>query len=300
MDSLLLNHVFAATEGVFTPAMATQLNLSPGDVARLRTEGVITPVCGTGVTAADNEITPVRRAIAAGLTWTDGICCFRSAGVIHGFKVEDDGHSHLLVPSGRRPSRGLVPHQWSVRPTEVERRGLLVLTDKPTTMLDCLGRLPEDEAWGMLAWHWTRDELTIDDITSQLDQRHHLYGIVRLRAMVAAVLDGALSIGEVRFHEFLRDSKITGWEADQKIYRRGRIVARVDVLFRSLRLVLEFDGAIAHNEETADEDAARDKLLRELGYSVLHVTWAQMYERPGELRRTIREAITDAATKLVA
>ncbi len=300
MDTLILNRTFADTCGVFTPAMASQLNLSRRDVARLRANEEVVRVCGMGMTAAGNEITPARRAMAARLTWPEGIICFRSAGEFHGFKLDDDGLTHMLMPNGRRPNRGLVPHSWSVRPTEVERRGPLLLTDRRTTFADCLGRLPEPEAWGLLAWHWTRDELTEEDIAAQLDERNYLHGVVRLRAMLDAVRDGALSMGEVKFHGFLRDDNITGWEADQKIWCRGRIVARVDVLFRSLRLILEFDGAIAHNESTAVADAARDELLTSLGYRVEHVTWAQMYERPGELRRRIRTAIQEAAARIAA
>lgn len=300
MDAAVFDRVFAETYGVFTPAMAGQLNLSRRAVARLRADGVVVPVAGRGLLSAQTPITPAHRAIAAGLTWHNSVSCFRTAAVLHEFHLDDDGLSHALVPNGRRPTQGLVPHNWSVRPTEVERRGSILLTDRRTTLADCLGRLPEAEAWGLLAWHWTRDEITEEDLAWQLDERHHLYGVVRLRAMLAAVRDGALSMGEVRFHEFLREAHILGWEADQKIYRGRTIVARADVLFRNLRLLFEFDGAVAHNDGTAADDQARDKRLEALGVRVVHVTWAQMYERPTQLRRTLRTAIRDAATGLAA
>lgn len=300
MDTAIFTSAFARSHGVFTPAMAQQLSLSGRDLCRMLDDGTLSRVCGLGLIDSGVDVTPIHQAMAAQLTWPNSITCFRTAARLHGLRVDDDGRSHVLVPNGYRPSRGITPHYWSVRPTEVEQIDGIVLTDRRTTIADCLGRLPEREAWGLLAWHWTRDEITEDDISCQIEERHHLYGVVRLRAMLAAIRDGALSIGEVRFHEFLRDHRFTGWLADQKIRRGGTIVARVDVLFPGLRLIIEFDGTIAHNEETAERDAARDRMLDDLGYAVEHVTWADIYERPGELRRRLRSAITDAATRLAA
>ena len=139
----------------------------------------------------------------------------------------------------------------------------------------------------------TRSQWRISE--SQIDDRWRLYGIVRLRAMVAAVLDGAVSVGEVRFHDFLRSHGFVGWKGDRKILRRGRIVARADVLFDEFGVIIEFDGSVAHDEDTADGDAARDELLRGLGYVVEHVTWWQMYERPRGLVARIRAALVGRA-----
>lgn len=300
METDILSDVFLETAGVFTPAMASQISLSRRRVAYLRQTGVVMRVCGAALTLACAEVTTEQRAIGALLTWSDGVICLRTAGRLHGFPVDDHGETDVLVPNGRRPSNGLVPRQWSVRPVDVEQRGPIRLTDRRTTLADLLGRLSETEAWGLLAWLWTRDQITEEDLAAQVDERWHLYGIVRLRAMLAAVHDGALSVGEVRLHEFLRDRGFVGWRGDQKIRRFGtfgRIVARADVLFVELNVILEFDGAIAHGDETAEADAARDELLTDLGYIVVHVTWADIYERPHELVKTIKGALAEGSRR---
>lgn len=298
MDAQMCRALFPETDGVFTPLMARAAGLSVRDVSRLRSSGAVVRVCGMALVSATTTITPRRRAIGAALTWPDSIVCLRTAALLHRLRIDDDDLTHVLVPNGRRATKGLVPHNWSVRPTAVERRGPLIVTDRRTTLADCLGRMPEAEAWGLLAWHWTRDEIDEADLASQLAERRHLYGVVRLRSMLSAVRQGALSVGEIHFHQFLDDWHIQGWEPDQKILVGGRIVARVDTLFRELRLIIEFDGALAHADAAADE--ARDTMLRALGYTVLHVRWPELHDHPARLARRIRASIAAAATRRLA
>jgi len=301
MQRLITTSTFPVTQGVFLPAMGLSLGLGASTLRRHRASGLYVPVSGRALAPRDVEITVEHRAIGALLTWPDGVVCLRTAACLLAWPVSDGGETDVLVPNGRRGFGGLVPHQWGVRPTEVIRVGGVRMTDRLTTLADCLGRLPEQEGWGLLAWLWTRDEITAADIESQIDDRYHLYGVVRLRAMLAAVLDGALSLGEVKFHEFLREGTFVGWQADQKVGREGRIVARVDVLIPDLGIVLEFDGAIAHNDATAAKDAHRDRALRnELGLLVEHVTWGDMYERPRHTVLRIRAAIELAGAQIAA
>ncbi len=296
MDLTSLSQQVGATLGVFTlPTAADALGTSVRTVRRLVTRGAFERVCGAGFVVAGAEISAEQRAAAACLTWPDAVVAFRTAAVLHGFGIDDGGETDVLVPNCRASARGLITRHWSVRPVQVERRGDVAMTDRATTAADCLGRLPEAEAWSLLAWLITRELIEIDEVETQLHERHHLYGVVRLRAMVAAVRDGALSMGEVKFHECLREWHVVGWSGDQKVGRRGRTIARVDVLLDDLGVVFEFDGAVAHDESSAARDAARDRALRdELDLIVVHVTWADLYERPVETRRRLREAIAEA------
>lgn len=53
--------------------------------------------------------------------------------------------------------------------------------------------------------------------------------------------------------------------------RDGRLVARVDFLFRQERIVIEFDGAMKY-----DGVSGRDA-LRALGFRVVRLTWADLH-----------------------
>lgn len=286
-----LDDAFAETCGVFTTGMLQQYGVSARAARRWLERGWITRLYGRAYVRCHTEPTLRRRAIAVGLTWPDAIVCLRTAALLHEMPVVDDGGAHALVPDTRRASHGIQTHRWSVRPTAVARTGLVVMTDRRTTLADCLGRLPEDEAWGMLAWMWTREQVTLEDLDSQLRERHHLYGIVRLRLMVAAVRRGALSVGELHLQDFLIDNGLSGWTGDFVLRRHGRVVARGDIGFGHRRLIVEFDGRIAHNETTAERDARRERRINGLGYDVLHVTWALLHNHPRLLRDTLREVL---------
>lgn len=288
-----LDTTFADTEGVFTLPMLLERGYTRRQLRRWLAKRWVTRVCGRGFVRVGVAITLERRVLAACLTWPDVLVCFRTAAIFHGMPLEDDGLTHVLAPDTRRSMQGVVMHLWSVRPASVVIDGLVRMTDRETTLADCLGRCPEQEAWGVLAWMWTRDQVTERELSAQLKDRYHLYGVVRLRVMVKAVRRGALSVGEIHLQEFLEQNGITGWVGDFKLTTGGRIIARGDTGFPGRRLLIEFDGRIAHNEKTRARDLRRDRRINAAGYDVLHVTWAMLHERPDRLLKRVREMLAN-------
>jgi hypothetical protein len=73
----------------------------------------------------------------------------------------------------------------------------------------------------------------------------------------------------------------------------GRLVGRVDFLFRERRLIVEFDGKVKY--EGADGGTAlfrekrREDMLRSLGYQVVRLTWRDLHD-PARVERLIMEA----------
>jgi len=293
MDLRELDAAFAATRGVFTMAMLRSWGLSARTARRVLERGDIKRVCGNAFIRRGRPVSTHERAIGARLTWPDAIICFVTAAVLHGLALVDDGVVHVLVPSPRRAVIGIQAHHWSVRPTEVIRSGVLVVTDRRTTLADCLGRMPNDDAWGLLAWSFTREQIAADDVASQIAERHHLHGVVRLRQMTAALRRSAVSLPEVQLQEFLEQHGIVGWKGNFTIRRRGRPVASADIGFETARLVIEYDGAIAHGPAQVAADARRDALTRSLGYEVLRVRWVPFHEHRGLLRDTIRAVLRE-------
>lgn len=83
-----------------------------------------------------------------------------------------------------------------------------------------------------------------------------------------------------------------------RIYdEHGVLVGRVDFLVKGTKVILEFDGKVkyASGDPTVlwDEKRREDR-LRELGYLVIRVTWADL-ERPQQLIARIRVALAAAA-----
>lgn len=77
----------------------------------------------------------------------------------------------------------------------------------------------------------------------------------------------------------------------------GRLVGRVDFLFRNQRLIVEFDGLVKYEGVEGRDALAREKrreeALRALGYQVVRLTWRDLHD-PARVDRVIREAFARA------
>jgi hypothetical protein len=79
----------------------------------------------------------------------------------------------------------------------------------------------------------------------------------------------------------------------------GRFVGRVDFLFAAERTIVEFDGRVKYGTngrlaaDTVVAEKLREDLLRELGYEVVRITWADLADPERTVRR-IRAAFARA------
>ena len=75
----------------------------------------------------------------------------------------------------------------------------------------------------------------------------------------------------------------------------GRLVGRVDFLFREQRLIVEFDGRIkyegADGRDALFREKRREDALRSLGYQVVRLTWRDLHD-PALVERLITEALS--------
>jgi len=71
----------------------------------------------------------------------------------------------------------------------------------------------------------------------------------------------------------------------------GRVIARVDFLWRKYATIAEADGAIKYADpERARLQLQRDAELREAGFEVVHFTWQDLHLSPAQVLRSIRLA----------
>ncbi|MCK6209828.1 endonuclease domain-containing protein [Georgenia sp. EYE_87] len=230
--------------------------------------------------------------MGAALTWPDAVLCFRTAALLHGMPVQDDGSAHVVLRGRRQAGRGMAPHYFDVHRRDVRRMLSFRLTSRRRTALDCLALLPYQEAERLMAWVRTREILTVADLVKAVSERSGTPGVRQLRRLLAATRSGALSEAERRLHILLHDAGIGGWEADQPIVEGGRVLARADVLFRAARLIVEVDGRRAHQDFEADRERLNSLTLA--GYTVLRFTWRQLVERPWLVREQIETALRRA------
>jgi very-short-patch-repair endonuclease len=127
--------------------------------------------------------------------------------------------------------------------------------------------------------------------------RRGLRGTGRLRSALA-LLDGAAeSPGESRTRLVL-DALGLPVETQRRIEDpSGRFVARVDFLVAG-RVVVEFDGLLKYRGEDGEDAVVAEKLredaLRDLGYAVVRITWAELSHPQAVLAR-VRAALLRAA-----
>ena len=284
----------AAVLGVFTRRMAAAAGLTRGVVRSRVAAGTWRHVVGSAYldagVASRGVMDEVRlRAVGAGLTWPDGVLSLRTAALLHGMPLRDDGLAHVLLPSVRRVGRGLVPHFQPLERREVRRFLSFRVTSPRRTAIDCLALLPYAEAERLMAWVRTRDLVTLEDLMAATEERQGRPGVNQLRQLFAATRSGALSEAERRLHRILHDARIEGWEADQPIVEGGKLIARADVLFRAAGLIVEADGRAAHDDFETDRERLNSLMLA--GYTVLRFTWRQLVERPWLVREQIETAL---------
>lgn len=78
---------------------------------------------------------------------------------------------------------------------------------------------------------------------------------------------------------------------------RGRLVGRVDFLFRAQRTIVEFDGLVkygaADGRQALIDEKRREDSLRALGYQMVRPTWRDLYD-PRKLEQAMRSAFARA------
>lgn len=71
---------------------------------------------------------------------------------------------------------------------------------------------------------------------------------------------------------------------------------RVDFLWREFRTVAETDGRLKYGSgQDAINERKRDRLIREQGYKVVHVMWAELHQRPQRIIDRILTAFSTAS-----
>lgn len=287
--------VAAAQAGVFTvaQAQAQDAGMTTAQARHRRESGAWRRVAGDGFALTSTAATPWRQVQAAALTWPGGVVALSSAARLHRLPVPDDGTVHVVVCRRTRSRHLLVSHRLDLDPQDVVRVGIGLVTSRRRTILDCLGRLPERDSQGLLAWVATRDLLSTDDLAEALRRRPRSWGSPARRAAMDDLARGTLSGAERRLHTILRRAGLTGWEFNQRVWDADGLIGRVDVLFAAARLVIEVDGYAFHAIGRFQADRSRQNRLVAAGFTVLRFTWADLADRPAAVLAQIRLLVAD-------
>jgi very-short-patch-repair endonuclease len=283
--------------GVFTRAQAYSDGWTPRQTRRRLDAGRWKAVAGSALAATATAIGPWQLAYAVLLTWPTAVISHELAGALHGLPVDPAGAGTATVPhaQGLRAC-GLRVYRSPLAADDIGQVGGLPVTSEARTMLDLLAQLSWDEARSLWSWLVTRRRMDLASLESGLLRRSGLVGTPQLRRLVAVGRTGSLSAAEDRFHELLGRAGIRGWTANVPIQVDGRVIAVVDVLFTSARLVVEIDGYRVHSSrDTFQRDRRRQNQLIAAGYTVLRFTWQDLEQRPRAVVAEVVAALQRAA-----
>jgi very-short-patch-repair endonuclease len=134
--------------------------------------------------------------------------------------------------------------------------------------------------------------LTSPDRLSQYVAERHLDGVVAARRAAPHVRARVDSVAETDLRLLLRFARLPEPEVNGVIVNdAGVFVARGDLVYRLLRVVVEYDGW--HHERTARQrrkDIRRRERLESAGWTVITVTSADMHD-PLSIVRRVHEAL---------
>lgn len=280
--------------GVFTLAQAIDAGLSVGQIRHRRRTGLWVRHAGAAWRHRDRRTGPFADAMAALLTWPDGIVCLHTAARVHRIPV-DPGPISTVVPHGRRPRHGLRPVRYALRDEDVVEVSGIAVTSVARTVFDLLGRAPQAQAEALLTWVLTRQRVEHGALTGLVDRSPGMAGNAQRRRLLHATRDGAMGAAEQRLHRLLRRAGIVGWSPNTVIRDRHGIIGTVDVVFTDAWLVLEIDGFAYHGADRFQSDRTRQNRLVGAGYTVLRFTWHDLVDRPHDVVAQVCAALARAA-----
>ncbi|GAA5160800.1 type IV toxin-antitoxin system AbiEi family antitoxin domain-containing protein [Ornithinimicrobium tianjinense] len=269
---------------------------APWDRHAVRARGYAMALGATAAAAAEETADAVdaRRAPGRLALSHHSALALQGAGL---YGVDDLVHLCRIDGGRGHRSSGLMMHA-PVRPEHT------VVVDGLRVVMPALACLQVAVLAGAEAGLVAADSLLRDGVVTRealTDARPHL----KARA-AGPVVDLVLALADGR-RESAGESR-TAWLAHQLglpplvpqvviSEDDGSFVARVDFVVEGTRVVVEFDGMMKYTDPgTLAAEKLREDRLRELGYEVVRITWADL-ARPETVRRRIQAALDRAAAR---
>lgn len=251
-----------------------------------------------GVYLVGPVVPPGARELAAVYACGPGaVASHRSAAFLHGLLPAPDDVEVTVVNRWPESRRGLIVH----RTRELRSDETLILDDVPVTtraraILDLAPTLSTDTLEQLMAEACATSPTTRKQLDALLARYPRRRGSRKVRHLLTQPHGPAVtrSPPERLLLKLLREADLPEPETNAPL-----LGYEVDILWRELKLVAEFDGHAFHSARPKRErDSRRDQDLVRHGYAVLRITWAQLTRRPTALVARIAMTIGRRAVEL--
>lgn len=287
VEGMIRSHL-SARKGVTTTREIAALGLSPPELSSLLASGVLVRLRRS--TFVDGNLwrgaTPWgrhelrARAVAAGLPeGSPYALSHHSALVVHGVGVHDvDDRVHLVRTDGRRGhSGGIVSVHPPVQTCWTGRAGGL------RTVVPELACLQVASSFGVVAGLVSADSALRAGLFQKATLDAARACVVGPRSPRAdVVIEHATHLsdsgGETRCRWVMHTLGLPTPELQVQLHDAvGQLIGVVDFLFRRQWTIVEFDGALKYQDRAVIvAEKRREDRLRELGYEVVRITWADL------------------------
>jgi len=210
------------------------------------------------------------------------------------------GAIHVTVPHKSTSTKRIRRHFSVVLEDERAVEEGIPVTSVHRTIFDLAAGASVDEVAAMIkeAEYLNRwDHLSLPDLLERYPGKR---GSRKVRSALQRITEEppgrTRSKLEERFAPFLRRHSFSLPRFNDWILL-GAKRYRVDCHWPHLRLIVELDGWEGHSTRSAFQvDRARDRSLHAAGYSVIHLTWAQLDSEPTEVAADLRALLGRAAS----
>jgi hypothetical protein len=287
-----------------------------GELVRLR-HGVYVTASALAGAADDKALRHALdvRAVLASISAAGVIASHESAALVHGLPLLHEpatGTVSLTRPAGTHQgsSAGGIRYHSALVPREhVTTRHGVPVTTAGRTVADLARTLPFMDAVVVADAAIRTRKTRKTELSHVIAECERWPGADQARRVVAfssGRSDSALeSCARVVFDAFglpspdLQAKIVSGMRVDAE----GKVIPvdefheyKVDFLWRNYKTVAETDGLMKYDTgQVAIRQLLRDRLIREAGYQVVHITWKELFERPERVIERILMAFRAAS-----
>jgi very-short-patch-repair endonuclease len=233
-------------------------------------------------------------ALAAG---PEALLSHQTAAGLWVLRGYSGGAIHVTVPHKTTSTKRIRRHFSAVPADERAVEEGIPVTSVHRTIFDLAPTVSVDEVVAMIkeAEYLNRwDRLSLPDLLKRYPGKRGARNLrFALRRLKEEPPGRKRSRLEERFAPFLRRHRLPLPRFNDWILL-GAKRYQVDCHWPHLRLIVELDGWEGHSSRSAfQDDRARDRALKVAGYSVIHLTWAQLDSEPDEVASDLRLLLRD-------
>lgn len=287
--------------GVFTALQARGCGYSADEIRARLVSGRWVRV-RRGIYRGSGDVDSYRIATAAALLaahQSDPVASHRCAAVLLDLPLlQLPACPELTVPpeSPTTSIKGCVLHHEKVG---LDRRRVidgLASTDAARTTVDLAMREPFASAVLTADAVLRRRDASRTDLAHAASRFRGLRLFARVERVLAFATDRSASPGESLARVVFAEQGLPAPLLGEAILVDGEVIAEVDFLWREQRTIGEFDGKLKYlrgNDRGDDvlwQEKLREERLREAGFEVVRMTWAQITQEPRRTADRVRAA----------